>query len=54
MNRQHTYEVDVTWTGNQGNGSSTYRGYARDYDIARKGNPVIVQGAAGESDMNPR
>ena len=41
MNKQHTYEVGVVWTGNLGNGSSTYRGYTRDYDIACKGKPVI-------------
>ena len=41
MNKQHQYEVSVTWTGNLGNGSSTYRGYARDYDIACEGKPVI-------------
>ena len=41
MNKQHTYEVGVVWTGNLGNGSSTYRGYTRDYDIACKGKPVL-------------
>ncbi len=41
MNKQHTYEAGVVWTGNLGNGSSTYRGYTRDYDIACEGKPVI-------------
>ena len=41
MNKQHTYEVSLTWTGNLGNGSSSYRGYARNYDIACEGKPVI-------------
>ena len=41
MNKQHTYEVGVVWTGNLGNGSSTYRGYTRDYDIACMGKPVL-------------
>ncbi len=41
MNKQHTYEVGVVWKGNLGNGSSTYRGYTRDYDIACKGKPVL-------------
>ena len=40
MDKQHTYEVSVAWTGNLGNGSSSYKGYARDYDIVCKGKPV--------------
>ena len=41
MNKQHTYEIRVAWTGNLGNGTNTYRGYTRDYDIACEGKPVI-------------
>ena len=41
MNKQHSYEVGVTWTGNQGTGTSTYRGYTRDYDVACEGKQVI-------------
>ncbi len=41
MNKQHTYKIGVVWTGNLGNGSSTYRGYTREYDIACEGQPVI-------------
>ena len=41
MNRQHSYEVGVVWTGNLGDGTSTYRGYTRDYDIACEGKPVV-------------
>ena len=41
MNKRNTYDIRVAWTGNLGNGTSTYRGYARDYDIACEGKPVI-------------
>ena len=41
MNKRNTYDIRVAWTGNLGNGTSTYRGYTRDYDIACEGKPVI-------------
>ena len=37
MDTEHRYEVAVTWTGNQGTGTSAYRAYSRSYDI---GSPV--------------
>ena len=30
----HTYETVVTWTGNQGTGTSGYRAYGRDHDVS--------------------
>ncbi|OKH70147.1 peroxiredoxin [Mycobacterium sp. SWH-M5] len=47
--RTHRYEVEVTWTGNTGSGTSGYRAYARDHEVAGVGEadkPVI----AGSSD----
>ncbi len=41
MNRRHTYEIRVAWTGNLGKGSSAYKDYARNYDIVCNGKPVI-------------
>lgn len=32
----HTYELDLTWTGNRGTGTSGYRAYGRDV-LARSG-----------------
>jgi organic hydroperoxide reductase OsmC/OhrA len=46
MAKQHRYDVTVTWTGNQGTGTSGYRDYARDHEIAAAGKPPI----AGSSD----
>jgi organic hydroperoxide reductase OsmC/OhrA len=39
--KQHTYEVQVDWTGNDGEGTKTYQGYRRDHSIACKGKPQI-------------
>jgi len=44
--RQHTYSTVVRWTGNLGTGTSTYRAYARDYEIGAERKPTI----AGSSD----
>lgn len=42
----HHYATTVTWTGNTGEGTATYRSYERAHDIAVEGKPVI----AGSSD----
>jgi organic hydroperoxide reductase OsmC/OhrA len=46
MNRTHRYEVTVVWTGNQGEGTSGYRAYARDHEVTANSRPAI----AGSSD----
>ncbi|QCO98903.1 OsmC family peroxiredoxin [Arthrobacter sp. 24S4-2] len=38
---EHRYAVTVRWTGNRGDGTSTYRGYARDHDVEIAGLPVL-------------
>lgn len=37
----HDYEVQVTWTGNEGTGTSSYRGYSRSHVIQAKGKASI-------------
>ena len=54
MNRRHTYEIRVAWTGNLGKGSSSYTGYSRDYDIVCKGKPVIKGSAAAAERLHER
>ena len=39
---EHTYSIQVTWTGNLGRGTSSYRAYARDHEIAAAGKPAIL------------
>ncbi|GIH04116.1 peroxiredoxin [Rhizocola hellebori] len=43
---EHHYSVEVVWTGNQGTGTATYRGYSRNHEISAPGRPDI----AGSSD----
>lgn len=38
---EHRYAVTVRWTGNRGEGTSTYRGYSRDHDIEIPGLPEL-------------
>ncbi|KIS27313.1 peroxiredoxin [Arthrobacter sp. SPG23] len=38
---EHRYAVTVRWTGNRGEGTSTYRGYSREHDIELPGLPVL-------------
>lgn len=40
--RTHTYTTVVTWTGNLGTGTSGYRDYSRDHDVATDGRAVIL------------
>ena len=44
--KTHTYRTTVTWTGNKGTGTSGYRDYGREHEIAAAGKPTI----AGSSD----
>ena len=41
MSKQHEYTSLVHWTGNRGEGTATYRGYDRTWQIATPGKPVI-------------
>lgn len=48
--KAHHYDVQVTWTGNEGTGTSSYRGYSRSHVIQANGKPSI----AGSSDPSFR
>ncbi|MDT7952130.1 MAG: OsmC family protein [Acetobacteraceae bacterium] len=39
--REHSYAVTVTWTGNTGAGTASYRGYKREHEIAARGKPAL-------------
>ncbi len=45
---EHVYKTTLTWTGNQGEGTSGYKAYTRDYDVECEGKAVI----RGSSDPN--
>jgi organic hydroperoxide reductase OsmC/OhrA len=44
--REHTYELQVQWQGNLGQGTSSYTAYSRSHELSAPGKPVI----AGSSD----
>ena len=48
--RQHRYSVTVEWTGNRGEGTSSYRSYDRDHDVRAE----HVAPIAGSSDPSFR
>jgi organic hydroperoxide reductase OsmC/OhrA len=39
--KQHTYQVRVDWTGNDGEGTKSYKGYRRDHVITAERKPQI-------------
>lgn len=41
----HRYEAGLTWTGNEGSGTSDYRSYGRSYTVSIAGKPDL-QGSA--------
>ena len=46
MKGAHTFTANVTWTGNRGEGTASYRAYGREHEVAIDGKPTI----AGSSD----
>ena len=46
--KEHSYKVQVNWTGNDGKGTKTYKDYRRDHIIAAEGKPQI-QGSSDPS-----
>ena len=42
MSREHSYSINVRWTGNTGTGTSGYRDYKRDHEISASGKPLIL------------
>lgn len=43
--REHTYDVEVAWTGNTGSGTVDYRGYERAHEIRAVG-PAPILGSS--------
>jgi organic hydroperoxide reductase OsmC/OhrA len=42
---EHRYALTVTWTGNTGDGTSTYRGYRRTHTVTAEGPPELLGSA---------
>jgi organic hydroperoxide reductase OsmC/OhrA len=39
--KQHSYEIEIAWTGDLGSGTRAYAAYSRNHEIRAKGKPVI-------------
>lgn len=39
--KNHQYKATITWTGNKGSGTSSYRDFERAHEIAVEGKPII-------------
>jgi len=48
----HTYQLNVTWTGNTGDGTATYRSYRRDSETVAAGSPAERSEAPGAGQAN--
>lgn len=46
MDGQHAYAVEVQWTGNRGEGTTTYRSYGRDHSIRGQGKLHEIAGSS--------
>lgn len=46
LHHAHSFNVTTTWTGNRGSGTSTYRSYGRDHDIAADGKISSIPGSS--------
>lgn len=44
-NKEHHYQVIVRWTGNRGNGTSSYTAYDRDSELSATNKPTILLSA---------
>lgn len=42
MDREHQYSLTVKWTGNKGEGTSTYRAYERSHTVSSENKPDIL------------
>jgi organic hydroperoxide reductase OsmC/OhrA len=43
--KTHTYDLTVTWTGDQGSGTSSYRSYSRAHEVDAPGRPPLLGSA---------
>ena len=50
MSKSHRYATTLTWTGNAGEGTASYRSYERAYEVAAEGKPALL----GSSDPSFR
>ncbi|WP_405382375.1 OsmC family protein [Maribacter sp. LLG6340-A2] len=47
--KQHNYQTQITWTGNQGKGTLNYKSYSRSHEILVTGKYKTIQGSSDPS-----
>jgi organic hydroperoxide reductase OsmC/OhrA len=45
MSSEHTYTVEIRWTGDRGAGTSNYAAYGREHEVIAEGRPPILGSA---------
>jgi len=45
MSKEHSYKLNITWTGNKGVGTESYRAYDRSHTISFPGKPDLLASA---------
>ncbi len=53
MNLEHSYAIDLQWTGNRGSGTSGYKDYGRDHVVSAEGKHPI-EGSADRAFFGDR
>jgi organic hydroperoxide reductase OsmC/OhrA len=53
MNLEHSYAIDLQWTGNRGSGTSGYKDYGRDHVVSAEGKHAI-EGSADRTFFGDR
>ncbi len=53
MNKQHHYKATITWTGNRGEGTKTYKGYDRSHRISID-DKVDIEGSSDTAFLGDR
>jgi|SRR5581483_3014254 len=46
MSHPHRYQLQLTWTGNTGQGTANYRAYKRDHEITAPGKQALIAGSS--------
>ena len=46
LHDEHRFTTNLTWTGNRGTGTSTYRAYGRDHEISADGKSAAIPGSS--------
>ncbi|MEM9981696.1 MAG: hypothetical protein AAF734_04305 [Bacteroidota bacterium] len=47
--KKHHYEIEVTWTGNEGEGTLNYQAYNRNHTILTDGKYETIKGSSDPS-----